>query len=90
VGNAGFATKKTIILFIRGYRLLVSPFLGNNCRFYPSCSLYAQIAVERFGLGRGLWLAFKRVLKCHPWHSDGYDPVPEEIEKKEKREENDR
>ncbi|MEI8054705.1 MAG: membrane protein insertion efficiency factor YidD [bacterium] len=77
VGSVNFATKKIIIIAIKAYRNLISPFLGNSCRFYPSCSLYAQIAVERYGVCYGLWLSFKRLLKCHPWHQDGYDPVPE-------------
>ena len=81
VASVNFATKKIIILAIKFYRNFLSPFLGNNCRFYPSCSLYAQIAVERHGIFHGLWLSFKRLLKCHPWHHDGYDPVPEVIKK---------
>lgn len=81
VGRINFATKKSIILFIKLYRSLISPFLGNHCRFYPSCSLYTQIAIERYGVLRGLWLSLKRLLKCHPWYKDGYDPVPEVIKK---------
>ena len=78
MGRIDFATKKVVITAVKTYRNLVSPFLGNNCRFYPSCSLYAQIAVERYGVCYGLWLSFKRLLKCHPWcRQDGYDPVPE-------------
>lgn len=77
MGSVNFAAKKSIIIVIKLYRNLISPFLGNNCRFYPSCSLYAQIAIERYGICYGLWLSFKRILKCHPWHQDGYDPVPE-------------
>lgn len=77
VGKISFIIKKSTILLIKIYRGLVSPILGNRCRFYPSCSWYAQIAIERFGICHGLWLSLKRVLKCHPWHKDGYDPVPE-------------
>jgi len=74
--------KKITVLFIRGYRLFISPFLGNNCRFYPNCSLYAQIAIERYGIFYGAWLILKRLLKCHPWYGgDGYDPVPDFIDK---------
>mgnify|MGYP003599659980 FL=1 len=66
-----------LILFIRGYQLFISPLLGNHCRFYPSCSRYAQEAIERYGAFRGGWLAIRRVLRCHPWHPGGADPVPE-------------
>ena len=69
--------KKVFIGTIRFYRILISPFLGQNCRFFPSCSLYGQIAIERYGVIRGGWLIFKRLLKCHPWHVGGYDPVPD-------------
>jgi hypothetical protein len=81
MGRINFATKKSIILSIKLYRNLISPFLGSHCRFYPSCSLYTQIAIERYGMLSGLWLSLKRLLKCHPWHQDGYDPVPEVAEK---------
>ena len=62
---------------IRGYQLLLSPFLGGRCRFAPSCSAYALEAVERHGAGRGSWLAVRRVARCHPFHPGGYDPVPD-------------
>jgi len=63
-------------LLIRGYQLLVSPLLGPRCRFYPSCSHYALEAIEAHGAGRGTWLALRRLLRCHPLHPGGYDPVP--------------
>jgi len=70
--------KKIAIFFIKAYRFFISPFLGDRCRFYPSCSLYAEIAFERYGFFYGLWLTFKRLLRCHPWYKgEGYDPVPE-------------
>jgi len=74
--------KNFIKLLIALYRNLISPFLGVKCRFYPSCSLYAQIAIERFGVMQGLWLALKRLLRCHPWSGkcDWYDPVPDKTE----------
>lgn len=61
---------------IRLYRYFVSPMLGPNCRFYPSCSCYAEEAIEHHGIVRGSYLTARRILRCHPWHSGGYDPVP--------------
>jgi putative membrane protein insertion efficiency factor len=60
----------------RGYRLLLSPMLGPCCRFAPSCSQYAEEALEQHGLWRGGWLATRRICRCGPWHPGGYDPVP--------------
>ena len=69
---------KTILLFLlRAYKLLLSPFLGQNCRFYPSCSAYADLAIRRHGVLKGSVLAGKRLCKCHPWHEGGVDLVPE-------------
>ena len=68
---------KTIQLFlIRFYRRRISPLLPPCCRFYPTCSAYALEAVTRYGALKGGWLALKRILKCHPFHPGGYDPVP--------------
>ena len=63
---------------IRAYQLLLAPVLPSSCRFYPSCSHYAAEAVARHGPGRGLLLATRRLLRCHPWGGSGYDPVPSE------------
>lgn len=68
---------KTVLLgFLRFYRYAISPMLGRNCRFHPSCSEYAIEAVQRYGALRGGWLAARRVGRCHPFHPGGYDPVP--------------
>ena len=65
-----------LIALIRIYKYLISPYLGSRCRFEPSCSEYAAEAFKRHGVLRGLWLALRRVLHCHPWHPGGFDPVP--------------
>jgi len=68
---------KTLVLWlIRGYQYLLRPILGANCRFAPSCSEYAREAVEKYGALKGSWLAVRRILRCHPYHPGGYDPVP--------------
>jgi putative membrane protein insertion efficiency factor len=61
---------------IRAYQLGVSPFLAPRCRFYPSCSNYALEAIALHGAGKGSWLTLTRLLRCHPWHPGGFDPVP--------------
>jgi uncharacterized protein len=68
--------KFLLIGLIRVYRLFISPFFPPSCRFQPTCSQYALDAVERFGSIRGSWMAIKRILRCHPFHPGGYDPVP--------------
>lgn len=57
------------------YRFTLSPFIGRSCRFYPTCSHYAEDALRKYGAMRGLGLAIKRIAKCHPWHEGGFDPV---------------
>ncbi len=61
---------------IRFYQFLLSPALGNCCRFHPTCSQYAIEAIDAYGVIRGSWLAVRRLSRCHPWHPGGVDPVP--------------
>ncbi len=68
-----------LIFFITMYRKFISPYVGNRCRFYPSCSEYAIESLTRFGVFRGSFLAIMRILRCHPWSKGGFDPVPERI-----------
>ena len=65
-----------LMLLLRAYQLLLSPMLGQRCRFYPSCSHYAIEAIQTHGAARGAWLTARRLGKCHPWHAGGLDPVP--------------
>lgn len=74
--------EKIIVWIIRGYRYLLSPFLGQNCRFYPSCSHYAETAVKEHGFFKGSLLALRRISRCHPWHPGGIDEVPQKKENK--------
>jgi len=70
-----------LILLIRGYQLIASPMLGSNCRFMPTCSEYAMESLKTYGLIKGIFLTIKRIGKCHPWGSHGYDPIPTKMEK---------
>lgn len=67
---------RILIALVQLYRWCLSPMLGQNCRFHPSCSQYALDALRQHGAMRGSWLALRRLLRCHPWHPGGYDPVP--------------
>ncbi|MFQ5469640.1 MAG: membrane protein insertion efficiency factor YidD [Gammaproteobacteria bacterium] len=69
--------QKLLILLIKVYRYALSPVLGNHCRFYPSCSSYAEQALSEHGPIKGSWLAVRRLGRCHPWHEGGVDLVPE-------------
>ncbi|HRE58178.1 MAG TPA: membrane protein insertion efficiency factor YidD [Candidatus Kapabacteria bacterium] len=68
--------KYILISVLRLYKKFISPILPNSCRFHPTCSVYAMEALEKHGVLNGTWLAIKRVLKCHPFHKGGFDPVP--------------
>lgn len=67
---------RVVLLIIRAYQRLISPYLPPTCRFYPSCSSYATDAIARYGPWKGGYLAVRRLLRCHPLHPGGYDPVP--------------
>lgn len=69
------------LLIIRFYQIFLSPLIGQNCRFHPTCSYYAIDALKQHGLLKGSWLSVKRILKCHPLHSGGLDPVPKKPNK---------
>ncbi|MDY6953491.1 MAG: membrane protein insertion efficiency factor YidD [Thermodesulfobacteriota bacterium] len=68
--------RPVLLFLIRAYQYILSPILLPACRFYPTCSQYAFEAVERHGAWRGSWMALRRVLRCHPYHPGGFDPVP--------------
>ncbi|MFZ2725217.1 MAG: membrane protein insertion efficiency factor YidD [Methylococcaceae bacterium] len=71
--------RRLIIAIIKFYQYFISPLLGNHCRFYPSCSQYSVEALQRHGVIIGCYLTLRRLLKCHPFHEGGIDPVPEKI-----------
>lgn len=67
--------KKVFLFLIRFYKAAISPYLGNNCRFTPTCSEYAMQAIDRYGAFKGVFLAIKRILRCNPFCKGGYDPL---------------
>ncbi len=69
--------RRVLISFIKCYKYLISPFMASHCRFHPSCSSYAIQAIEVHGAFKGCYLALRRLLRCHPFHPGGYDPVPD-------------
>jgi len=69
--------RKLIVAILRLYKVVLSPMLPSACRYYPSCSEYMRQAVEKYGVARGLWMGAKRLLRCHPFHAGGIDPVPD-------------
>ena len=74
---------KILIKMIEGYKYLISPLLGNTCRYMPTCSEYCIEALKNFGLLKGSLLSLKRILSCHPWGRGGFDPVKKEMKVKE-------
>lgn len=73
--------KAIVCLPIQAYQLAIGPFITPCCRFYPSCSQYALLAIEYYGVCKGAWKIIRRLLRCHPWALGGYDPIPELISK---------
>ncbi|MBC8413770.1 MAG: membrane protein insertion efficiency factor YidD [Nitrospira sp.] len=67
--------KALVLLAVKGYKIFISPFLPHSCRFYPTCSTYCLQAVEQHGVLRGLYMSVRRIMRCHPFHPGGYDPV---------------
>jgi uncharacterized protein len=78
-GRTATVAARLLMVPIAGYRRFVSPLLAPRCRFAPSCSEYALTALAEHGAARGLWLAVKRIARCHPFHPGGYDPVPSRV-----------
>jgi putative membrane protein insertion efficiency factor len=76
MGAVGKVLAWPLLALVWIYRNAVSPLLGANCRFQPTCAAYAEEALRRYGAFRGGWLALKRISRCHPWGGSGYDPVP--------------
>lgn len=68
--------RRGLLAVIRGYQKTISPLMGANCRYHPSCSHYTYEAIEIHGVAKGSWLGMKRIGRCHPWHEGGIDPVP--------------
>lgn len=75
-GALSAAVSRVLLGCIRLYQLMLSPWFGRQCRYEPTCSVYAAEAIRTHGPGRGVWLAAKRIGRCHPWGGAGYDPVP--------------
>ncbi|MGE5486321.1 MAG: membrane protein insertion efficiency factor YidD [bacterium] len=67
--------QRVTLALLRAYKVAISPMLPSACRYYPTCSEYMRDAVARYGVGRGVWMGVRRLLRCHPFHEGGYDPV---------------
>ena len=77
-----FIFSKFIVGLVRFYQIAISPWMGSSCRYSPTCSQYMIEAVNEWGPLKGFWLGIKRIGRCHPWGGDGYDPIPENPNKK--------
>lgn len=75
MGKINCVLQQIVCFPIKLYQYIISPMLTPSCRYYPSCSHYAQDAIKHRGITKGLWMALKRILRCHPWSHGGYDPV---------------
>lgn len=75
------AMRKLVISLLVGYQRFISPLLGNNCRFHPSCSQYSIMAINEFGIIKGIWLTLRRITRCHPLNPGGFDPIPPKTKK---------
>jgi putative membrane protein insertion efficiency factor len=75
MGKAKFLVRQIVCVPIKLYQNLISPLIKPCCRYYPSCSQYAETAIKQYGITKGIWMAFKRLARCHPWSPGGYDPV---------------
>ena len=71
-----------LIKLIKGYKFLISPLLGNSCRYFPTCSEYSIEALNEFGLVKGIYLSLRRIISCHPWGKGGFDPIKKEMKVK--------
>lgn len=74
--SVGESMRIITLALIRFYQRFISPMLGSNCRFYPTCSSYTYQAIDKYGVAKGSWMGFKRILRCNPWNKGGFDPVP--------------
>lgn len=75
MGKSNLMLREIVCFPIKLYQFLISPLIKPSCRYYPSCSEYAESAIKQLGIAKGLWMALKRILRCHPWARGGYDPV---------------
>lgn len=71
-----FVVKRLMLFLIKFYQIGISPYFGPKCRFIPTCSQYTYQAIEKYGVFKGVYLGIRRILKCHPFHKGGYDPLP--------------